>query len=688
MFFSFTSARTRSIFIFLIVSVVISLIIIFFTPKYTARLASVSNANDAYNYYEDLNNDGNSEKISLITRYNDRLGILILTQGKIIDQWNVRGTWAQYTAPFIADIDHDDSKEIFVFTIDKDSVFLHSIHVYDTAKEATTKGVCKIYRTGDLYDFFIFPCAVYDEDGDGSLEFYFSIRAGFATMPRNMFSYNVKTNEIKTSPESCSSIFYPIMYDMDYDGIPEFFSYVTLATYNCEADRPYSDMYNWLMVFTPKLELKFAPLQFGRYPAITWFMPFNTGHRLLYLVMNYYRGTENDPNFIALYDNKGNPVRKKNIRMDEDWYYAALFSRDEDYRKMYIMRKDSVMSVDSMLNIRFVKKFHNISKANFVAKKDIDDDGEKEFIFRGSGQDNLKIFRNDFSGPVTLQLNTELTPYLFSVIHTKNENPVISISNDNSIYFFEYKMTALHRYGYLLFVPILLILLLFNYIIHEVREYRRLQIDNTQRIISELQVRSIQNQLDPHFTFNIFSSFANLISEKDTERADFVITKYAGLLKASVMNSEDIHITLQEELDFVKSYLELEKFRFPGKISFAIDIPGEIDRELRIPKMLLHIFVENAVKHGLRHLDSGGKIVINGFLRNGIVHISITDNGIGRAKAAEYAGFSTGKGLSIIDNILEGYNKLNRTDITYEIIDLYEGSKAAGTRVNIRIPEK
>ncbi len=688
MLFSFTSSSTRKVLLSLIVSGIIVIIILAGTSKYTARLVSVVNATDSYNYYEDMDDDGNSEKITLITRYEDRLGVLISTKGRIINQWNIRGAWAKYTPPFIEDFDQDGYKEIFIFTIDKDSVLLHCINIRDTLSGSTTKAVCRIFKTGDKYDYVIFPCGTYDRDGDGFPEFYFSVRAGFATIPRNMFSYNPGKDEILRSPESCSSIFYPVMFDMDHDGVPEFFSGITLATYNCEADRAYSDMYNWLMVFTPELQFKFPPVRLEEYPAISWFTPYYTGSRHLYLALHYYRGTGSFPNFIALYDNGGNMVRKKHIAMDEDWYYSALFSRDDNYEDVYILRHDSIIGIDSLLNLQFIKKLHKVSQTSYVQKLDIDKDGEKELMLTGEDYDNIKIFRNDFSYPVSLKLHTKVTPCLISAINTNGEASKISISNDESFYIFEYNISPLHQYKYFLFIPVFLVLLSIVFFIYKIREYRRLQIDNTQRTISELQVKSIQSQLDPHFTFNIFTSFANLINEKDAERADFVITKYAALLKASIMNSEDIHITLQEELDFVNNYLELEKFRYPGKISFSIVMADEIDKNMRLPKMLLHIFVENAVKHGLRHKESGGEIIIGGFREGNAVHISIRDNGVGREKAKEFAGFSTGKGLTIIDQILESYNKLNRIKITYEILDLYENGKASGTQVNIRVPVK
>jgi LytS/YehU family sensor histidine kinase len=192
--------------------------------------------------------------------------------------------------------------------------------------------------------------------------------------------------------------------------------------------------------------------------------------------------------------------------------------------------------------------------------------------------------------------------------------------------------------------------------------------------------------LDPHFTFNIFSSFGNLINERDTERATYIFDKYAGLLKTSIINSANVQVSLREELDFVTSYLELEKFRYADQFSFQINIQDTINNLTPIPKMIVHIFVENAIKHGIRHLISGGALRISGIQNNGTIEISIHDNGIGRAKAKEIGSTSTGKGLVIVNDIIENYNKLYNQKISYQINDLYDNNQVLGTEVKIRIP--
>jgi len=344
------------------------------------------------------------------------------------------------------------------------------------------------------------------------------------------------------------------------------------------------------------------------------------------------------------------------------------------------------MHIDSMLNLQYEAKFENVAQKNYLKKMDIDCDGINEFILQGKNKKEIIIYRNDFSNPVTLEFNENIADYQMSVIKKEGTLPKIFVDTDEYLYTFGYKTTLLYKYRYLIFIPILLLILFFHFVVQKIKEYRKLKFESTQKQIFELQLKSVQNQLDPHFTFNIFAAIANLIDEKDTERANHIFSEYSGLLRASVSNSDNIHISLQDELDFVTSYLELEKFKYSGKFSFQINMQENVDKQILVPKMLIHIFVENAIKHGLKHLDTDGELFIDGVQKNGSIHISITDNGIGRAKAKEYGSFSTGKGLSIMDQILEHYYSLQKAKISYKINDLYKNNNASGTEIKIRIP--
>ena len=119
------------------------------------------------------------------------------------------------------------------------------------------------------------------------------------------------------------------------------------------------------------------------------------------------------------------------------------------------------------------------------------------------------------------------------------------------------------------------------------------------------------------------------------------------------------------------------------------EIDEEVKQNISLPKLLIHSFVENAIKHGLRHIKKDGKLEIKAFKKNKSTIIIISDNGIGREKAMQYSSLSTGKGIGIVNQTLELYFKLKNVRIKYKITDLYnEAGNPTGTRVDILKPNR
>jgi sensor histidine kinase YesM len=111
--------------------------------------------------------------------------------------------------------------------------------------------------------------------------------------------------------------------------------------------------------------------------------------------------------------------------------------------------------------------------------------------------------------------------------------------------------------------------------------------------------------------------------------------------------------------------------------------------KLKFLKWLIHTFVENAVKHGINHLENKGEIQIKIENNKSDYIIYVCDNGIGREKAKELSVYSTGKGLGILEQILDLYYSLMKVRITYEIKDIFDDTdKLRGTEVCIKIPIK
>ncbi len=208
----------------------------------------------------------------------------------------------------------------------------------------------------------------------------------------------------------------------------------------------------------------------------------------------------------------------------------------------------------------------------------------------------------------------------------------------------------------------------------------------TRNQMLNMSLSTIKNQMDPHFTYNALNGIESLIMKEDRATAYQYLLKLSGLIRNTLNDNDLINRTLADELKFVTDYLELEKFRFKDKFEYQLVIDPIADLNTTVPKLIVQIFVENAIKHGLMHKEKEGllQILITAEVDRQL--IVIQDNGIGRAKAKEYAMHSTGKGLNIIRKLIRIFNEQNSHQMAFQIVDLHnEIDEPLGTKVEVTI---
>jgi LytS/YehU family sensor histidine kinase len=157
-------------------------------------------------------------------------------------------------------------------------------------------------------------------------------------------------------------------------------------------------------------------------------------------------------------------------------------------------------------------------------------------------------------------------------------------------------------------------------------------------------------------------------------------------------NSRNDHITLSSELAALQLYIQMEAMRFKEKLSYDLVIEDNVEQTyIEIPPLLLQPYVENAIWHGLMPKEDGGHIKINvGMLKNEILEINITDNGIGRAAAAannKMAGKHRSYGMKATTERITLINQVYKTGASVFVHDLIDDKgQAAGTQVTLQIP--
>ncbi|MGZ5134076.1 MAG: tetratricopeptide repeat-containing sensor histidine kinase [Flavitalea sp.] len=214
-----------------------------------------------------------------------------------------------------------------------------------------------------------------------------------------------------------------------------------------------------------------------------------------------------------------------------------------------------------------------------------------------------------------------------------------------------------------------------------------------KRHMSELEMKALRAQINPHFLFNCMNSINRMILQGETERASAYLTKFSKLVRLILENAETPTVSLENELALLESYIQLEELRFKGKISYNISVDKSIEPESTyLPSMVLQPFVENAIWHGLMHKEGNekGKISIAVIEENGRLLCTIEDNGVGRERAQQLLEKSVLKGRSMGMKITEDRLKLLNNGSAEPIIwitDLKDTKEhPTGTRIEINIP--
>ncbi len=208
---------------------------------------------------------------------------------------------------------------------------------------------------------------------------------------------------------------------------------------------------------------------------------------------------------------------------------------------------------------------------------------------------------------------------------------------------------------------------------------------------AELEMQALRAQMNPHFIFNCLSSINRFILKNESKTASNYLTRFSRLIRMVLINSEKPLITLEDELQMLRLYLEMERLRFKDNFDFSITFLNEIDDDnVFIPPLLIQPFCENAIWHGLMQKDGHGMLEINFRLENAILYCTIKDNGVGREKAEAYKSKSAEKGksmgLHITSERLALLNNEKGSNTSYVMEDLYdEGGRASGTCVHLKI---
>ena len=223
-----------------------------------------------------------------------------------------------------------------------------------------------------------------------------------------------------------------------------------------------------------------------------------------------------------------------------------------------------------------------------------------------------------------------------------------------------------------------------------IKKIRRKEEQQTavNKTMAELETKMLRSQMNPHFIFNSLNSIQKYIWENKEEDAAEYLANFAKLIRAILENSRKENVTLKEEMDVMKLYVDLEHRRSNGGFDYTIKAdPNLFEKNIMIPPLIMQPFIENAIWHGLNKKDEKGNLLIKVFEEDAKLICVVDDDGVGRNQKKEsISAEQKSLGINITQQRIE---KLMETTGKYAHINIKDKTKngiAIGTTVTITLP--
>jgi hypothetical protein len=207
-----------------------------------------------------------------------------------------------------------------------------------------------------------------------------------------------------------------------------------------------------------------------------------------------------------------------------------------------------------------------------------------------------------------------------------------------------------------------------------------------------LEQKALQSMMNPHFIFNALGSIQNFLLQNKPGEAGVYLSQFARLIRQNLGSINAAQVGLEEEVDRIKNYLDLEKLRMGNRFDYIIQMDDSIDEdeELLIPSMIIQPFIENAVWHGISPLESNGWIRLSlSMPSRKAMQIIIEDNGIGMTQSAQFSTRSQSHlhmGMTMTRKRLEIIGKKQGVETSVTTSEAFPGSPHPGTRVVLVVP--
>ena len=299
---------------------------------------------------------------------------------------------------------------------------------------------------------------------------------------------------------------------------------------------------------------------------------------------------------------------------------------------------------ENQITINYKGVRHNKTKSQKLYKYKLEKDlKSKDWIYTN---DTEAIFENLEYGSYTFKVNACNKEGRWN-----KENQLISFSISPHF-------TDIWWFRILSFVLITISLFLIGY--YFLRRYQQIKstelaLEAARTKVKEAELSALRNQMNPHFIFNSLNTIQNFIFKKDVTKANYLLSKFSSLIRKSLNYSRLDAITISDEIQFLKDYIELEKVRFPDLISEKFNIDENLDIAIdKIPCLLLQPLIENSIKHGISKSNEPGEISVTiEALDNEYLRIRVSDTGKGMIQNVKTADKHVSLGHQIVKDRIQ-----------------------------------
>jgi hypothetical protein len=670
---------------------IIAVPVILFMPslfnKYKAVLVlqeSAAQAADYRIYFRDMDGNGIKQKIYAFRNNAGQLACQYFRDnGGIVEQIDFNYNFST-NIPYLyfEDVNENGRLEIYGFTLSKDSLFLNWAEL---TRPYSHKTSCLfLTRIGIFekvkFDFSISRFMVGDLDDDGNNEIVIAIVTGQSKFPRMLMVLHPETGRIVRSEDEGINPLYVVFYDLNQDQKIEIIvgsnaSYnLTDSTRNQVANRPY------LLAYDSELKKIWSPIAFSTGMDNILQIAVN-GPNLKEILVFQYNRSQATEKMVEIYKVGFNGKLKDSTYLPEfgKRFKFQIFPLNNNY---WLYTGDKMVRIDNQLRANRVRNietsaqmYRNVSLA----------EGNPEVATTDLNSRIACIYSEEFKHKVVKNYVGEEIRNI--ILGTGMGTDHIMVQTNSNEYTYHFQKNWLYYFRYVVYLFIYLLSVLFVWLIQHIRERQLKARFEIQTQLRNMEVRYLRMQMDPHFMFNAFNSMALLLKNGAREEAFDAFMKFTQMVRSNFDFSDRFTRPLNEELQMVRHFLDINKLRFKEKLDFQINLAEDVPMNMLIPKMMLQIHVENALKHGLAKSEKSGILRIDILREKDVIRVIIEDNGIGRQKSAQGNGESTRQGLKMLEAMYDRLNQQNKVNIVQFYTDLTDNDgNPAGTRVEMHIP--